>query len=394
MQPDLDSPLGLDFDLDSEQVAWRDHVRSFARENVTPHSRTFEEAHNLPRPLFEKMAKEGLLGVNIPESLGGAERGVVAYAIAMREMSRADSSVAVTMAVTNMVAEVIVRFGTPEQRQRYVPRLTGGHWFGGGFALSEPGAGSDAAALTTRAERRGDTWVLNGEKMWISHGDQDCAFVLWARTGGPGPKGISCFLVEQGTPGLTPGKPEAKMGLRASHTVGLTLDGVELPASALLGAEGQGFPVAMVALDGGRIGVAAQSLGIAQGALARACEHARTRRQYGKPIGEQQGIQAKLADMATELDAAWLLVLRAAWLKEQGRRFSREAAMAKAFATEAANRACREAVQILGGAGALEDGGVARALRDCRVTQIYEGTSEVQRIVIAREVLKMADVAP
>ena len=388
MQRDLDSPLGLDFDLDSEQIAWREQVRSFARENVTPHSRTFEEAHNLPRPLFEKMAKEGLLGVNIPESLGGAERGVVAYAIAMREMSRADSSVAVTMAVTNMAAEVIVHFGTEEQKMKHVPKITSGKYFAAAFALSEPGAGSDAAALSTKAERTSKGWILNGEKMWITSGDIADVFIVWARTGGPGAGGISCFLVEKGTQGFSAGKPEEKMGLRASHTTSLTFEDVEVGEDALLGELGKGFKVAMVALDGGRIGVSSQAVGIGEAALERARQFAVEESAGGTPLANEQAVQFQLADVATELDAAWLLALRAASMKQRKVRFSREAAMAKAFASEAANRATRTAVEIAGSRGILNDYIAPRLLRDCRVTQIYEGTSEVQRLVISREVLK------
>jgi hypothetical protein len=261
--------------------------------------------------------------------------------------------------------------------------------------------------VRTRAERRGDRWILNGEKMWITTGDQAGVIVVWARTEPPpergrlgrdnarggGHRGISCFLVDGDAPGLSAGKPEDKMGLRASHTVALSLADVELPAEALLGREGKGFEIAMVALDGGRIGIGAQSCGIGGAALEAARDYALRREQFGAPIAQQPAIQAQLADVATELDAAWLLVLRAAWLKEaiasgtREGRFSREAAMAKVFASEAANRAVRRAVQIYGGRGYMEDEPVARYFRDCRVAQIYEGTSEVQRMVIARDLL-------
>jgi alkylation response protein AidB-like acyl-CoA dehydrogenase len=378
------------FDLTPEQKLLQDATRRFAAERIAPGAKERERREQIERELISEMAEQGLLGVNVPSELGGAEAGAVAYAVALREVAAADAAVAVTLAVTNMVAEVITRFGSDEQRRRYVPKLTSGEYFAGAFALSEPGAGSDAGALQTRAVKKGDGWSLSGEKLWISTGDQAGVIVVWARTGGEGPKGISCFLVEGGAKGLSAGKPEHKMGLRASHTVPLVLTDVEVPAGALLGELNQGFPIAMMALDGGRIGIGSQALGIGNAALSEARRYALERQQFGKPIADNQAVSFKLADMATELDAAWLLTLRAAWLKQSGKRFSREAAMAKVFASEAANRAVREAVQIFGGYGYMEDSLVARLYRDCRVTQIYEGTSEVQRLVIARDVLKEA----
>ena len=378
----------MDFDFTEQQQLLRDATARFAAQRIAPGAAARDKEHRTPHELVRELAGQGLLGVNISSELGGAEAGVVAYAMAVREVAKADASVAVTMAVSNMVAEVIARFGTDEQRRKHVPKITSGEYFGGAFALSEPGAGSDAASLRTRAERRDSGWRLNGEKMWITTGDDAGVAVVWARTGGPGAKGISCFLVEKGTPGFSAGKPEEKMGLRASHTVPLTLQDVELPASSLLGKEGEGFKIAMVALDGGRIGVASQANGIATAALEKARAYALEREQFGKPLAELEATQLKLADLATELDAAWLLVLRAAALKEAGKPFTREAAMAKVFASEAANRAAREAVQLFGSYGYVEDSGVARLYRDCRVTQIYEGTSEIQRLVISREILR------
>jgi alkylation response protein AidB-like acyl-CoA dehydrogenase len=290
--------------------------------------------------------------------------------------------------VSSMVAEVIAKFGTPAQQQAYVPRLVSGEFAGGSFALSEPACGSDPGSMTTRAQRQGDSWIINGEKMWITTGDQAGVHIVWARSSGPGTKGISCFLVDKDTPGLTAGKPEEKMGLLASHTVALSFADVRVPHSAMLGQEGQGFKIAMTALDGGRLGVASQALGIGTAALELAKAYVQKPRPTGKPLADQQGIQFKLADMATELDAGFLLNLRAAWRKEKGLSFTREAAMAKVFATESSNRAVRQAVQILGSDGTLEENGVARLFRDCRVTQIYEGTSEIQRLVIAREELR------
>ena len=375
----------VSFDFSNEQALLCESTRRFARERLAPGAKAREDQHHIPYGLIRELGDNGLLGVNIPSELGGAEAGVVAYALAVREVAYADAAVAVTMAVTNMVSEVITRFGSLVQKQTHVPKLVSGEYVGGAFALSEQGAGSDPGGMTTRAERHGDHWVLNGEKMWITTGDEAGVLVVWARTGGPGSRGLSCFLVERDTKGLTAGKPEEKMGLRASHTVSLGLADVELPLDALLGQEGDGFKIAMTALDGGRIGVASQALGIGFASLDEARRYARERRQFGKPLAEMQAVQFKLADMATELDAAWLLTLRAAWMKEQGGKYSREAAMAKVTASETANRAAREAVQIFGGYGYTEDYRVARLMRDARVTQIYAGPSESQRVVIARE---------
>jgi alkylation response protein AidB-like acyl-CoA dehydrogenase len=288
------------------------------------------------------------------------------------------------MAVTNMAAELICVWGSDAQKQRHVPRLVGGEHMCGSFALSEPHAGSDASALRTTATRVGAGWRLDGTKQWITSGSHAGLFVVWART----EAGISAFLVEKGTPGLSTGRPEDKMGLRGSSTVQVVLDGVEVGPEALLGADGQGFKIAMTALDGGRIGIGAQACGIAGAALDAARRYATVRVQFGVPLAEHQAIQLMLADMATQLDAARLLVLQAAWRKEAQQSFTRAAAMAKLFASERACRICDAAIQIHGGYGYTRDVPVERHLRDARVTRIYEGTSEVQRIVIAREVLR------
>jgi alkylation response protein AidB-like acyl-CoA dehydrogenase len=303
----------------------------------------------------------------------------------MQEIARADASVAVAMAVTNMVGEVIVRFGTDEQQRQFVPRLTSGEAVAGAFGLSEPQAGSDPGAMTTVATRTATGWRLDGAKQWITSGDRAGVFVIWAKTDPKaGNKGISAFIVPGGTPGLTAGRHEDKMGLRGSSTVPLVLDGCELPEAALLGKLGGGLSVALAALDGGRIGIASQALGVGRAALAAATVYARQRQQFGRPIADNQAIQFRLADAATELEAARLLTLRAAWLKEHERAFSREAAMAKLYASEAAGRACDAAIQIHGGYGYTREYPVERYARDVRVTRIYEGTSEVQRIVVAR----------
>lgn len=293
------------------------------------------------------------------------------------------------MAVTNMVAEVICAYGTEAQKRRYVPQLCSGEAVAGAFALSEPQAGSDAASLRTVAERTPNGFRLCGTKQWITSGDRAGVLVVWARTGASvGARGISAFIVPAGTPGLSAGRPEDKMGLRGSTTVPLVLDGCEVPDDALLGAEGEGFRVAMTALDGGRIGIGAQAVGVATAALEAALAYARQRRQFGRPIAEFQAIQNQLADAATQREAARLLVLRAALRKEQGLPFSREAAMAKLYASEMAGRVCDMAIQVHGGYGYVREFTVERLARDARVQRIYEGTSEVQRLVIARSLLK------
>lgn len=378
----------MNIELSETQTLLLESTRRFSQERLAPFAREREKNHAISHDTIRELGEQGLLGVNLPAEFGGSESGVVSYALAIREVAKGDASVAVTMAVTNMVGEVILKFGTPEQHQEHIPKLTSGEYFGGAFGLSEPGAGSDAGALQTRAVLDGDEWVINGQKQWITTGDQAGVIVVWARTGEAGPKGITCFLVPGDAPGLIPGRPEEKMGLNASHTVSLTFEKVRVPKSSMLGEEGEGFKIAMTALDGGRIGISAQALGIAWAAYDEARAYALERKQFNKPLSGFQAIQFKFADIATELEAGWLLTLRAASLKEEGRRFTREAAMAKVFSSEAANRVVREAVQIFGGYGYTEEFPVARHYRDCRVTQIYEGTSEIQRIVIGREVLR------
>jgi alkylation response protein AidB-like acyl-CoA dehydrogenase len=306
----------------------------------------------------------------------------------MMEIARGCASTAVTMAVTNMVGEVITTFGTPLQRERYVRGLATGELVAGAFALSEPEAGSDPGSMRTTAEKKGDRWIIRGTKQWITSADFAGVFVLWARTGGPGTAGISAFVVPAQTPGLKVSKHEDKMGLRASSTCALTLEECEVPEDALLGTLNGGFKIAMMALDGGRIGIAAQATGIATAALEEGVAYARDRKQFGKSIGEFQAIQWMIADSRTELDAARLLVLRAAALKQAGVPFSREAAMAKVFATEKAGLICDRMLQLHGGYGYTKDFAIERHVRDVRVSRIYEGTSEIQRMVIARHVLR------
>jgi alkylation response protein AidB-like acyl-CoA dehydrogenase len=378
----------MDFELNETQTMVRETARAFSDRVLRPQAAAFEREELVPAEVLREMAELGLMGVNVPAALGGSEAGAVSYAVAMTEIARGCAATAVTMAVTNMVSEVITGFGTEAQRGAYVPRLVGGEYVAGSFALSEPGAGSDPGAMRTTAVRRGGDWVINGDKQWITSGDRAGVFVVWARTGGKGTAGLSAFLVEAGTPGLRVGRREDKMGIRASSTVPLSFEDCVVPAGALLGEEGGGFKIAMMALDGGRVGIGAQALGIGAGALDDARRYALDRQQFGKAIAEFQAVQWMLADSHAELDAARWLVLRAAWLKESKRPFSQEAAMAKLTASETAWRVCNRAVQVHGGYGYTREFAVERRMRDARVTMIYEGTSEIQRLVIARGALR------
>jgi alkylation response protein AidB-like acyl-CoA dehydrogenase len=378
------------FELTETQRLIRDAARAFATERVAPGARRRDRERLFPADLYREMGPLGLLGINVPEELGGAGAGAVAYSLALTEIAAACASTAVGMAVTNMVAELIVRVGNEEQRKRFASRLVSGEAVAGAFSMSEAHSGSDAAALRTTAVRKGDRWVLNGTKQWVTSGAHAGVIVVLARTGGAGTRGISCFVVEKGTPGLAPGRPEDKMGLRGSNTVPLVLENCEIPAENLLGKEGEGFKIALRGLDGGRIGIASQALGVARAALEASVRYAKDRNAFGQPIAAFQAIQSHLANMKTELDAASLLTLRAASRKERGLPFTKDASMAKLFATEMAQRACDKAVQIHGGYGYIDEFPVERYLRDARVQTVYEGTSEIQRIVIAREIVKSA----
>jgi alkylation response protein AidB-like acyl-CoA dehydrogenase len=381
----------MDLELSDIQNEIRKMARDYATRVIAPKAREIDEKEIFPKEILKGLGELGLLAVNVPEELGGSGAGVVAYGLAMQEIAAACASTAVTMAVTNMVGEVIATFGTDEQKSAYCPKLASGEYLAGSFALSEAGAGSDPGSMRTVAHDDGDSWVIDGDKQWITSGAHAGVFVVWARTGGkdthPGTRGISCFLVEGGANGLKIGKAEEKMGIRGSNTVPLVFEGCRVKKSALLGQLHGGFKVAMMALDGGRIGISCQAIGIARAALDEAVRYAKDRKAFDKPIAEFQAMQWKLADMKTELDAAHLLAMRAASLKEAKKPFSREASMAKLFATEAANRIVNHAVQIHGGYGYIREFPAERHLRDARVTTIYEGTSEVQRLVIARAVL-------
>jgi alkylation response protein AidB-like acyl-CoA dehydrogenase len=378
------------FEPSESQSQVQETARGYAQKTLSKIAGQLDREARFPSAQLKDLAELGLMGVNVPEELGGAQAGAVAYALAMIEIAQGCASTAVTMAVNNMVAETLVKFGTPAQAQRYVPEITSGRFQAASFGLSESHCGSDAAALQTVARRDGSGWVLNGSKQWITSGDRAGVIIVWARTDSvvAASKGISCFLVEGGAKGLGIGRHEDKMGLRASSTVSLSFEDLRLPESAMLGAPGQGFAIAMSALEGGRIGIASQAIGIGTAALQAAVRYARDRKAFGKAIGEYQALRFMLADVDTELAAARLLVLRAAALKEAGQPFTREGSMAKVFASEKANRACDIAVQVHGGYGYIDEFPVERHYRDARVTTIYEGTSEIQRVVIARDVLR------
>jgi alkylation response protein AidB-like acyl-CoA dehydrogenase len=375
------------FDLTDEQRQVLDMVRSLARKSFAPRAAQVDEESRYPEENMRQLAELGLLGMLYPASWGGSEAGAVAYNIALREVAGGCASTAVGMAVTNMVGDVIWRFGNDEQRKKYLPGLASYGIGLGAYALTEPSAGSDAGSLKTTAVEDGDSYVLSGNKIFITNAAYAGVTIVMAVTQRE-PRRIGAFLVEAGTPGFSVGKAERKLGLTGSHTVSLSFDECRIPKRNLLGGQGDGFRIAMAALDGGRIGIASSSIGIARAALETATSYAKDRKQFDKPIAEFQAIQWMLADSATELDAAQLLAYRAAFLKDQGRPHTREASMAKVFASEAATRACNSAVQVMGGYGYIREYPVERHLRDIKVSTIFEGTSEIQRIVISRSLLR------
>jgi alkylation response protein AidB-like acyl-CoA dehydrogenase len=379
----------VSFELSEEETLIRETARDFAQRELAPTAAARDRESLFPTEELRKLAGLGLMGITIPAEYGGSEAGAVAASLVITEISRGCASTAVMVSVSNMVAEVIAAYGSEAQRRRWLPRMTSGELGVSAFALSEPHCGSDASALRATARRTADGWILDGTKQWITAGDHAGVIVLWARTNErPGPKGISAFVVPRGAPGLSAGRHEDKMGLRGSTTVPLALEDCRLPADALLGEEGGGFAVAMTALDGGRIGVASQAVGIAEAALAEARRYALERTSFGVPLAEHQAIQMMLADCKTELEAARLLALRAAWLKRERLPFTRAASMAKLYASEAANRICYRALQVHGGYGYTKEYAVERLARDARVTTIYEGTSEIQRLVIGRDLTR------
>ena len=377
----------MDFELSPEQKEIQGLTRDFARREIEPHAAVWDREHLFPREIFVKLAELGLMGVCVPEEYGGAGADFLSYVLVLEELSRADAGVGVTVAVHTSAATLpLLAFGTEEQRTRFVPPLARGEHLGA-FALTEPEAGSDAGALRTRADAEGDGWRITGAKQWITNGRHAGTFLVFARTDQeqPGARGVSAFVLDAEHVRVT--RDEEKLGLNSSVTNDLVIEGALVGRDRLLHDEGKGFRVAMGTLDGGRIGIAAQAVGIAQAAYDVAREYAKERHAFGRAIAEFQAIQQKLADMSTEIDAARLLVYRAAWLKENGAPHTEAGAKAKLFASEMARRQTGEAIQILGGYGYTKEFPVERYYRDAKVTEIYEGTSEIQRLVIAREIL-------
>ena len=377
-------------ELTDDQREIRDLTRRFADEKIAPFAADWDRNHTFPRDLYTELGELGLMGVCVPSEYGGAGADFVSYVLVLEELSRADAGVGVTVAVHTSAATLpIVAFGTEEQQRRFVPPLARGEVLGA-FALTEPGSGSDAASLRTTAVREGDVWRLDGTKQWCTNGSHASTFLLFARTdpSTTGARGVSAFLLDRDHVEVT--REEEKLGLHSSSTADLRLDGALVPADRLVHEERKGFAVAMATLDGGRIGIAAQAVGIAQAALDTARDYALEREQFGSRIADFQAIRFTLADMATDIAAARQLTLRAAWLKQAGLPHGSDGAMAKLFASRVAVRASRDAIQVLGGYGYTREFPAERYYRDAKITEIYEGTSEIQRIVIARELLRGA----
>jgi butyryl-CoA dehydrogenase len=379
----------MDIQLTEEQRQVRELCREFAEVELKPNARRWDEKHEFPRDAVKKLAELGLMGVAVPPEWGGGGMDNVSYAIAMEEISRGCAGTGVIMSVNNsLYCDPVMKFGTDDQKREFLSPFASGERLGC-FALTEPMSGSDAAEMRTTAERRGAEYVLNGTKNFITNGPQADVLLLFAMTDrSKGHRGITAFLVPTELKGFTRGKPDDKVGIRASGSCSVFFEDCVVPERYRLGGEGEGFKVAMSTLDGGRIGIAAQALGIARAALEEALAYAKDRKAFGQPIANFQAIQFMLADMATEVDAARLLVWRAASMKDRGGRFSAEAAMAKLFASEMSERVTSKALQIHGGYGYVKEFDVERHWRDSRITEIYEGTSEIQRLVISASVLK------
>ena len=378
----------MDLRFTEEQELLRRMVRDFAQREIAPFVAVMEETEQFPRAIVRKMGEMGLLGIPISEEWGGIGADFVSYILTIHEISKVSAALGVILSVhTSVGTNPILYFGSEEQKRRYLPKLASGQFLGA-FALTEAHAGSDAARIRTTAVRQGDEYVLNGSKLFITNGGEADTYITFAVTDpAKGKRGISAFIVEKETPGLMIGKKEKKMGLNGSSTTELVFEQARVPVENLLGAEGEGFTIAMANLDVGRIGIAAQALGIAEAAVEYAVRYARERKQFGQPIAKQQAVAFKLADMATLAEAARLLVYHAAWLHGSGRPCGKEASMAKRFASDAAMKITTEAIQVLGGYGYTREYPVERLFRDAKVTQIYEGTNEIQRLVTAKHLL-------
>ncbi|HGG0585952.1 MULTISPECIES: acyl-CoA dehydrogenase AcdA [Bacillus] len=379
----------MHFKLSEEHEMIRKMVRDFAKNEVAPTAAERDEEERFDRELFDQMAELGLTGIPWPEEYGGIGSDYLAYVIAIEELSRVCASTGVTLSAhTSLAGWPIFKFGTEEQKQKFLRPMAEGKKIGA-YGLTEPGSGSDAGGMKTIAKRDGDHYILNGSKIFITNGGIADIYVVFALTDPESKqRGTSAFIVESDTPGFSVGKKESKLGIRSSPTTEIIFEDCRIPVENLLGGEGQGFKVAMQTLDGGRNGIAAQAVGIAQGALDASVEYARERHQFGKPIAAQQGIGFKLADMATDVEAARLLTYQAAWLESEGLPYGKESAMSKVFAGDAAMKVTTEAVQVFGGYGYTKDYPVERYMRDAKITQIYEGTQEIQRLVISRMLTK------
>ncbi|MBX0357900.1 acyl-CoA dehydrogenase [Halobacillus sp. Nhm2S1] len=379
----------MNLQFTDEQEMMRKMVRDFAEKEVAPAVERMEREDRFPSELLPKMGELGLMGVPIPEKYGGAEMDYISYIIAIHEISKVSATLGVILSVhTSVGTNPILYFGTEEQKNKYIPKLASGEYLGA-FALTEPSAGSDASSLKTRAVKQGDHYILNGSKVFITNGGNADTFIVFARTNPDveTKRGLSAFIVERDTPGFSIGKAEKKMGLHGSSTVSLNFDQCEVPVSQRLGEEGEGYKIALANLNIGRIGIAAQSLGIAEAALEHAVSYAKEREQFGRPIAHLQGVSFKLADMATEVEASKLLVYNAASLQAAGKKCGKEVSMAKLMASKTAVKASIEAVQVHGGYGYTEDYAVERFFRDAKVCEIYEGTSEIQKIVIGNHLI-------
>ncbi|KHE68580.1 acyl-CoA dehydrogenase [Halobacillus sp. BBL2006] len=379
----------MNFTLTEEQQMLRKMVRDFAKNEVEPTAAERDEEERFDREIFDKMAELGLTGIPWPEEYGGIGSDFVSYVIAVEELSRVCASTGVTLSAhISLASWPIYKFGNEEQKKKYLAQLASGEKLGA-YALSEPGAGSDVSSMRTQAKLDGDHYVLNGNKVWITNGGVADLYVVFAKTDPEaGSRGVSAFIIEKDTPGFTTGKKEKKLGIRSSPTTELIFEDCRVPKENLLGEEGQGFKIAMMTLDGGRNGIAAQAVGIAQGALDESVSYAKEREQFGKPIATLQGISFKLADMATQIEASRLLTYQAAYLESEGKPYAKASAMAKLYAGDAAMKITTEAVQVHGGYGYTKDYPVERYMRDAKITQIYEGTQEIQRLVIGRMVTK------
>lgn len=388
--PDLGAATGLGFELDEELAMVRDTARDFADGVLAPLATKHDREESIADDVYQQLGELGFWGLTLPEEFGGAGMGNVALAIVLEELNRACAATGVAVSVHNsLLCAPLMKFGTDEQKAKWLPKLASGEAIGA-YSLSEAGSGSDAAALAATAERDGDEWVLRGTKLWVTSGDRAGLFLVYVRTNPdvPKAKGITAFLVPGDAPGLKVGKHEKKTGIRGSATVEIILEDVRLGADAILGEVDRGFPIAMDTLAGGRIGIASQAVGIGQACLDASIKYSKEREQFGKPIGHFQAVQHKLADMSARLEAARLLVRKAAWMRDHGMEVNRQSSEAKLLASQAANFCADETVQIHGGAGYTDDFHVERLFRDARITEIYEGATDIQRLVIARALLR------